>query len=350
MRVIAFAAVVVIALLLTPQAWHQQSHAQPSQPNSQASKDQANDQPANTSGQQSSAQVNEESEAARRREQQERDAKEAAFKAEQLRQNRIVVWATVFIAISGFLSLLASFIYAMVSVKTLRAVKQQANSAGEQVAKMQEQLTLMSEQTEAIKAQAEASEISAKAAETSAVAAKQTAEVALKSFITAERPEIYFKRTQLYPLEIGKQTRAMFLACNGGRITAYKVAIEFNYCAPPRALFAFDNVLPWDDVILDRIDVLPPEADMTVRPSFGFEPTEIDLIGLGNGVLSLYIYGRMRYEDGYGREYTMSFYRQYNPQEPLELTYAPQSVKTKADHEAEKHRRREQARSPDSGT
>jgi hypothetical protein len=237
----------------------------------------------------------------------------------------------------------------LVAVQAYIYKKQWAAMKG-QLEAMQEQLTLMREQTGAIKAQAEASEISAKASETSAVAAKQTAEVALKSFITAERPEIYFKRTQLYPLERGKQARAIFLACNGGRITAYKVAIEFNYCAPPRAIFALDKVLPWDDAILDRIDVLPPEADMTVRPTFGFEPTEVDLIGLGNGVLSLYIYGRMRYEDGYGREYTMSFYRQYNPHEPLELTYAPESVKTKADHEAEKHRRGEQARSPDSGT
>jgi hypothetical protein len=52
MRVVAFAAVVLIALLLTPEAWYQQSNAQPSQPNRQASKYQANDQPANTSGDQ----------------------------------------------------------------------------------------------------------------------------------------------------------------------------------------------------------------------------------------------------------------------------------------------------------
>jgi len=223
--------------------------------------------------------------------------------------------------------------------KTLAVLTRQADAQEKQTGTMQGQLDIMSEQTEAMKTQAEASETSAKAAETSAKAAKETAEVALKSFATAERPELYFKRTQLYELEVGKDARGVFLVCNGGRISAYRIRIQFNFCAPPRAIFDRDKVLPWEEAIIDRIDVIPPNAELTDRPYLPFRPTQAQLNALGNGTLSLYIYGRMTYEDGYGREYKSSFYRQYNPREPLELMYAPESVRTKEDHEAEKRQK-----------
>lgn len=222
----------------------------------------------------------------------------------------------------------------------LDAMKNQETQLRSQAETMQGQLTVMREQTEAIKVQADASQTSAKAAEISALAAKDTAEVALKLFVTSERPELYFKRTQLYELEVGKDARGVFLVCNGGRISAYRIRIQFNFCAPPRAIFDRDKVLPWDDAIIDRIDVIPPNAELTDRPYLPFQPTQAQLIALGNGTLSLYIYGRMAYEDGYGREYNSSFYRQYNPREPLELMYAPESVKTREDHDAEAKRQK----------
>jgi hypothetical protein len=73
-----------------------------------------------------------------------------------LRQNRIVVWATVAIAVFGFLSFVAAFIYAMVSSRQLRAIKEQAQHAGAQVEILKGQADTLREQASAMVGQLEA--------------------------------------------------------------------------------------------------------------------------------------------------------------------------------------------------
>src|SRR5262245_40598428 len=96
-----------LILLSSPQ----ESKTQQTQANSRAKQQQANSKFSITSLNKPSTQIDDPANAASGSQNQERNAKDEAFKAEQLRQNRIIVWATVFIAIFGGLSFVAALIY-----------------------------------------------------------------------------------------------------------------------------------------------------------------------------------------------------------------------------------------------
>src|SRR6266852_9507683 len=76
-------------------------NAQPTQANGRPKTQQAKPQPSTTSLNNSNAQIDNSANAASPSQNQERDAKDEAFKMEQLRQNRIIAEATVYIAIFG---------------------------------------------------------------------------------------------------------------------------------------------------------------------------------------------------------------------------------------------------------
>jgi hypothetical protein len=121
-------------------------NAQPTQTNSRAEEKETNSQPSVTPLDNAPARVNNAANTASPSQSQERDTKDDPFKAEQLRQGRIIVWATVCIAFFGGLSFVAALIYAIVSIKQWKSIDKQATHAGEQVGKMQAQLGAMKEQ------------------------------------------------------------------------------------------------------------------------------------------------------------------------------------------------------------
>ena len=92
--------------------------------------------------------------AERERYENERDAKEDTFKAEQLRQNRIIVNATIFMAVFAGINLLVAIVYAFFAWRTLKAVDKQATHASQQVGKMGEQLEEMRLQRTTMRRQA----------------------------------------------------------------------------------------------------------------------------------------------------------------------------------------------------
>lgn len=134
----------LLVILIT--LFGQQGNSQPSANNRQPGKQQANSQPSPAPPDEGKAQVHDEAEAQSRAERKERDAKEDAFKAEQLRQNRVIVQANVWLAIFGGLSFFTACIFAIISYRQWRVIQKQTTHAGEQVEKMERQLDAMKEQ------------------------------------------------------------------------------------------------------------------------------------------------------------------------------------------------------------
>lgn len=111
----------------------QEPKSKPAQANRSAKQHNANSQPSTTPLNNPSAQIDNPANAASSSESQKGDAKDDAFKTEQLRQNRIIVRATVWIAIFSGLSFAAVAVYSIVSYKQWEAMKGQAESMDESV-------------------------------------------------------------------------------------------------------------------------------------------------------------------------------------------------------------------------
>lgn len=114
--------------------------AQPRRNNQQTQPQQAQPSPSPTATSEPRNDIGNASEAERERYQEKRDAYDDALKAEQLRQNWFIVYATIIIAIATVLNLLVAVIYVLISRSQLREIKKQAKHAGEQVEKMREAL------------------------------------------------------------------------------------------------------------------------------------------------------------------------------------------------------------------
>lgn len=298
MRLIVFVAVLLTALLFTPQARHQQSYAQPSQPNRQASKYQANDQSANAPGQQSSGQVDVETETARQREQQERDTKEAAFKAEQLRQNRIIVWATVAIAVFGLLSFVAAGIYAFVSSRQLRAIKEQAQHAGAQVEILTAQAETLREQANAMSGQLDAMREQANIMRESLAQNQKQIEMSE----TLERGYMGIGDMTLSNLVIGGHPTVTIKWVNGGRTPVR------NFRAMPIIVFGKEPVSNKiyfidDDISPIRGSFFPIGAERELK----YEMTDIikaeEWEKFEHGQVQLFILGNFFYRDINGNKW-----------------------------------------------
>lgn len=110
----------------------QERQSQPSQRNAQPKTQDANAQPVSTPIHNPSPQIDNAAEAERERERKKTDAEDVAFKSEQLRQGRIIVWATVAMAIFAGLNVVVAVIYAFYARKTLKAIKEQSGHASDQ--------------------------------------------------------------------------------------------------------------------------------------------------------------------------------------------------------------------------
>lgn len=191
----------------------QERKTQPRQPNTKPKEQNTNTQPVSTPVNNSSSQINNAAEAEREREQKERDAKDDAFKAEQLRQNEIVANATFWMAVFAGINLLVAVAYAIFAALTLRAVKAQSHHAGEQVKKMQGQLEVMNKQAEAAKIAAEA--------------AQKSVDVAERSLIVSMRPYVEVG-ARLKTFELDRQAEIELILFNEGNSIAENVFINYT--------------------------------------------------------------------------------------------------------------------------
>lgn len=189
----------------------QERKSQPNRTNAEKQQQNANAQPVTTPVNNPSPQINDEAEAGRERYQKERDAKEDAFKTEQSRQNRIVVRATVWIAIATALNVVVALVYAVVALLQLAEIKKQAAHAGEQVGAMQDNLAetrkitshnektveAMQGQLDAMKEQAQIMGESLIQTKRAIAASDAQVHIAALAVETAEKSAIYAQRAYL---------------------------------------------------------------------------------------------------------------------------------------------------------
>jgi|GEM_PF-4614752 len=170
----------------------------------------------------------------------EQQAKEEAFRNEQLHQNGVIEQSTVFIAVFSGLSFLAVVAYAYTAFKQWKAIEKQAEHASAAVDKMQEQLEGIREQarimndslaeTRNIVTQNEravaASERQASSTYDSVKAAERNADIALETFYIGESAYFGITGMKIDNVQRGQTPRVIVSFINGGRTPAWHFVAE----------------------------------------------------------------------------------------------------------------------------
>jgi len=272
-------------------------NAQPTQADRHAEKKQNSSHPSATPLDNRQTAIDNSANAASSSSNQESDAKDDPFKAEQLRQNKIIAKATVYIAIFGGLSFIAALIYAIVSIKAWKAIDKQATHAGEQVGKMQGQLVAIEKQagimadslTETRKLVSQ-NERAVKAAEDN-VAIGQRAYVLLSS----AKPEYVSDNYIMVEVEI----------TNFGNTPANYVQVNYRLDLLESEPDGLDeNSVDWNG---PRSSIIAPHASHTVplRIPLKVSPEQCQSFNLKK--LRLYFWGIIRYRDIFGETHHTRF-------------------------------------------
>jgi hypothetical protein len=264
-------------------------NAQPTQTNRRAEEKQTNSQPSVTPLDNSQAQIDNPANAASPSQNQERDTKDDPFKVEQLRQNRIIAKATVYIAVFGGLSFLAALIYAIVSIKQWKAIDKQATHAGEQVGKMDESLTetrkLVIQNERAVKAAEDGVEIGQRA----------------YVLIPSAKPEFNSDRHIMVEFEIK----------NYGNTPANYVQVSYRLEvleSDPESLN--ETIIDWES---PRSSIIAPHSPHPVpyRIQLNISPEQRRAYNVKE--FRLYFWGIIRYRDIFGKVHHTRFRRVHFP-------------------------------------
>lgn len=331
-------ALVVIMLVLMAQ----ERYTQPRQASTPNEQEKGKAQPESTPVNNPSPKIDEAAEAARKREQQDRDAKEETFKSQQLKQNGIMVWATVGMAICAVLNLIVAVAYVVYAGKTLRAIKEQSGHAGKQVEAMEKQGTSIQGQLDAItrqegyiRTQAEAAQKAAEMAMGQLVAMQsqeraqyegleetrkivgqneRTIETTQRSVDIAEKNSIYAQRAYVVAKmkDVGLRDSSLqfrFRIQNGGSTPANNVCVTYECSlrdSPPWSVYDLEVagktekqvVFDVPSSLSERLGVIAPHGSYEVltTPETYFQSTE-QFDGFGNNELKFYCWGRIIYED-----------------------------------------------------
>jgi hypothetical protein len=264
-------------------------NAHSTQANRRAKEKQTNSQPSATPLDDRQTKIDNAANTASPSQNQERDTKDDPFKAEQLRQNRIIVKSTVWIAIFGGLSFVAALIYAIVSIKQWKAIDKQATYTGEQVGKMDESLT----ETRTLVAQ---NERAVKAAE-DGVEIGQRAYV----LISSAKPEFNSDRHIMVEFEIK----------NYGNTPANYVRVSFRLEvleSEPENLN--ETIIDWES---PRSSIIAPHSPHPVpyRIQLNISPEQRHAYNVKE--LRLYFWGIIRYRDIFGKVHHTRFRRVHLP-------------------------------------
>lgn len=198
----------------------QYTAAQPRKTDSQPQTEQTKKQPSPASVNASPSAIDEATKAESERYRKEREAKEDEFKAEQLKQNQVVTWATVIIALATVFNLGIAVVYVVLANSQLRVIKTQAVHAGDQVGKMQEQLDAINKQEGHLAAQAAAAQTQ------SQVMARQTT-IMDKTLVYGTRAHV---GVQSVFLDVDAQP--LFLQIeNVGKVPAKNIQVTLEICA-----------------------------------------------------------------------------------------------------------------------
>jgi hypothetical protein len=220
----------------------------------------------------------------------ERDAKDNAFKAEQLRQSRVIVRATVWIAVFSGLSFGAVLVYAIVSLLQWREIKKQAGHAGEQVGAMQGQL-------DAIEKQAGIMDQSLVETRNIVSQNERAVEAAEKSVKAVQDSTLYAQRAYISVTpEPSDQYHFQLRIENSGNTPASDVEI-----------FANSNVFSEEEAV-----AFDEQGDCTSLGVIGPRCFYTKVLGIGRTIYSgevevwrkerrnLYCWGRVKYRDTFG--------------------------------------------------
>jgi hypothetical protein len=270
-----YALVAVLFLLAA-----QERSAQPSQTNAQNKIENTAQQvstPINSPSPQIDNSAKPESEGERK----EREAKEEHFKSEQLRQNWIMVWATVLIAILTVVALILNVVFGTVSYKQWETAKTAAN-----------------------------------AAEKSANAAEESVHMMTRS----ERPEITLA-LKIGDLAVDHPTEMEFDVFNAGKTTAYNFGIHIS--CEIKAV-PFGGVLDYGKPNPAAAEPIRPQKHKFIHTMPWLFPLDIQLLDdIQNERAMFFIYGVMWYEDSAGNKYEEPFCRRYahrSPNDPAECS------------------------------
>jgi hypothetical protein len=276
----------------------QLGHAQTSENNSQNAVEQRPPQSVSATTDNANNQINNETNTEDRSNAPTTEDKDEAFKREQLRQGRITVNATVVIAIFGGLSFLVAAIYAFVAFKQWQSIEKQANSAKDQVEKMQGQVEIAVRQANAMTEQA------------GLMRESITQQQAV--FDLVERPIVVVESAAMPRHGQNGPIHYSITLVNRGRTPAEDIEVWFSaiFKKPINIPIRDENpaYVPFLGVGVDYGIQCDPRDEITIPPA--------DYKAICDGDLYLIIFGKGSYVDPSGRrheikEFVFRFYTQY---------------------------------------
>jgi len=301
-------------------------NAQPTQTNGRAEEKQTNSQPSTTPLDNRQTNIDNAANAASPSQNQERDAKDDPFKAEQLRQNRIIAKATIYIAIFGGLSFIAALIYAIVSIKQWKAIDKQATHAGEQLTEtrnllIQDELTFRENQRQA--------NATRNMMQGQLDAMKEQAEIMRKQAKSMDQSVVFGLRAYLgiHSVGINLETKRFYLQVeNIGKVPAsdIKVSVEIEVIiargcitkeykpsrwSGPNAVNILTVPLEYD---YGKTKLFPGNLKIKIVESLSEWFTDGEISWVRQGDARMIIRGNISFEDGFNKDKNSPFALRYS--------------------------------------
>jgi hypothetical protein len=268
----------------------QKPDAQPTQANRRTEVKQPNSQPSVTPLNNSATEINNPANTASPSQYQNGNPKDDPFKVEQLRQNRIIVRATVWIAIFSGLSFLAVAAYAITAYKQWKAIEKQANHASEQVEAMAGQQEVMREQVQVM---------------------RDTLTQNLDSFQTGERAYVAISKIQFgTPLLPGRMPAINFHFTNGGRTPAWNVRISATFSVEDDTSDQSHGFVETASHTVEKeiaLMMLPGVTRDPIAINAGFTVTDNLRVEVEGGMSTFFVRGIIYFNDISTQEQTFPF-------------------------------------------
>jgi hypothetical protein len=300
----------------------QNGTSQPRNSNRQRQAQQPDSQPSPTPVNNRQAEIDNAVKAERERREQEREAKEDAFREEQARQNGVIVKATFWMAVFAGINLLVAIVYAFFAWRTLKAVDKQATHASQQVGKMGEQLEEMRLQRTTMRRQAIAAVNEARSTRDALTETKNlvkqnegSIKLAKIGIEAAEKSAIYANRAYVVAKVRGVTNVSLQFDLwiqNLGNTPANNVRVSYAYGVreePPHTETP-ENLVVYDFGFTETksVGLIAPDGShqtiMTPRVELSDDG---DYERLHSKKLKLYCWGRINYEDIFNRKWHTDF-------------------------------------------
>lgn len=188
--------------------------------------------------------------------------------------------------------------------------KELVGQSGEQTKAMAAQADASQTQADASIAQAEAAKQSVTASVTSARAAERSARISQQAFSVGERPYVAVKSVTMGNLAVGQAPIIGVEFINSGRTPALNTSLQIRFTAAARRLPETKEEMRQPN---SGIKLFMPSGEIiTQRIRTEWAPTQEQIEGVKKGTVFLYVFGTAYYDDGAGEHHIMDFCALYN--------------------------------------